>query len=217
MAQTNCVQNPSRLASALPSWNFGGWVEPFYPESENKLVSSSLFTVFPPPLSSNQSSFKDLCCEEDKSWIVLLCAKLKGAREKENDSPTSGGLEKYILFREMPSKAHLSSIYKRDYFQKITLPSQEPPWDYKTTESQSENANYEPGSSEHHMWASSAQKICNWNDNLRYDLGNVDMTDSISPFAFCGKSNPSQDFCKSPGDLHAHDNLWTERFTLNFN
>ena len=125
--------------------------------------------------------------------------------------------EKYILFREMHSKAHFSSIYKRDYFQKITLPSQEPPWDYKTTESQSENANYEPGSSEHHMWASSAQKICNWNDNLRYDLGNVDMTDSISPFTFCGKSNPSQDFCKSPGDLHARDNLWTEQFTLNFN
>ena len=25
MVQTNCVQNPSRPVSALPSWNFGGW------------------------------------------------------------------------------------------------------------------------------------------------------------------------------------------------
>lgn len=139
-----------------------------------------------------KSSFRDL--QSDKTGPDKFCCaqKLKRARKKENHSQTSGALENRFYSEKCIQRHTLPTHVKRTIKKKknhIALPRASLRFIFKTIESQSENANYGPGSSEHYMWASFTQKICNSDDNLRYDLDNVNLTDLISPFEFCGKSN----------------------------
>lgn len=83
---------------------------------------TSLFTVFPPPLFP-KALFKDLWSEQDRPWFVC-CLQEDGRSQKEGEPfPNLRSFEKYILTREIHSKAHLSSICKMNYFKKSHLSS----------------------------------------------------------------------------------------------
>lgn len=78
---------------------------------------TSLFTDFPPP-PFPKASFRDLCSEQDRPWFVC-CVQEDGRSQKEGEPfPNLRSFAKYILTREIHSKAHLSSICKMNYLKK---------------------------------------------------------------------------------------------------
>lgn len=97
-------------------WNFQGWTVLSWKQAG---ISQYLLRF---PLSVLLTLFK-IFIEGFAEWtrqngICLLCAEVKRSHLQ-----TSGALGKYILIREIHSKAPLSRIYKMNYFLKSHCPS----------------------------------------------------------------------------------------------